>query len=318
MPTTQTLENPTAEVNLDFRRYLEKRRNESASKLENGIPKYAFSLDRQLRQRIAAIKPVRALAQFLAAAALPMRKQTLQMEGILVSPTQYPDTFKIVEEAARRLHIGIPIVLVMPSAEPRAYTISSNQTEDLIVLHNSLIEMLAPDELRFIIGRECGHIHNLHTVYNTAAILLAHPSATLLEKAFPGLAQILKIVAVAASYFFLHWTRCAEITCDRAGLICCGSLPAAEMALLKLVAGEDFAKQVNVEEYLRQQDATDKTPLRFAELSRDEPLMQKRIKALRLFAECKVLYEWRPEMRGEKSRSFDEVDAECAKILNVL
>lgn len=311
-------ENPTADVSLDFRAYLEKRRSESEARLEDGVPKYAFSLDRKMRQKLAAIKPVRIFAQFLASAELPMKKQTLQMEGIVVSPKQYPNVYKAIEEAARRLDVGVPTVLILPSAEPRAYTVSSNQSVDLIVLHNSLVEMLTPEELLFIVGRECGHIHNLHSVYNTAAMLLAYPSASLLNIAFPGLAKIMELLSKAASYFFLHWMRCAEVTCDRAGLICCGNLKTAEMALLKLVAGGDFAKNVNVEEYLRQQDEIDKTPLRLAELGREEPLMQKRIKTLRLFAECEVLHEWRPEMRGEKSRSRVEIDAECAKILGVL
>jgi Zn-dependent protease with chaperone function len=311
-------ENPTGDINLDFRQYLEKRRDEIESRLEAGIPKYAFSLDRQWRQRIAAIKPVRALAQFIASVALPMKKQTLQMDGVVVGPKQYPETYKIVEAAARRLNIGIPTVLILHEVEPRAYTVSSDQTVDLIVLHTSLVEMLTPEELSFIIGRECGHIHNSHTVYNTAAILLAYPSASLINKTFPGLAGLMELVSKAASYFFLHWMRCAEITCDRAGLICCGDLKVAEMALLKLVAGGEFAKQVNLDEYLQQQAEYDKTPFRLTEYTRSEPLMQKRIKALRLFVESETLSEWRPEMQGENSRSQSEIDDECAKILDIL
>lgn len=319
MPKTLTLENPTAEVNLDFREYLAKRQSENDARLEDGVPKYGFSLDRQLRQQFASIKPVRAAAQFLASASLPMKRQTLQMEGIVASPTQYADIYKIVEEAAERFNIGIPTVLILPSAKPRVYTVSSNQTIDLIVLHNSLVESFKPDELRFIIGRECGHIHNLHSVYYTAAILLANPSSSLIQMMLPASAKwVMKLISTAASYYLMHWMRCAEVTCDRAGLICCGDLATAEMTLLKLYAGAGFAKQVNVEEYLRQEEESGGTTVRLAELKRSEPLMQKRIKALRLFAECDTLLEWRPEMQTGKMRPRAEIDSDCEEIFSVL
>jgi Zn-dependent protease with chaperone function len=319
MPETLTLENPTAAVNLDFGAYLAKRKSENDARLEDGVPKYSFSLDRQLRQQFASIKPVRAAAQFLASASLPMKKQTLQMEGVVASPTQYADVYKIVEEAAERFNIGVPTVLILPSAKPSVYTVSSNQTVDLIVLDNSVVESFKPDELRFIVGRECGHIHNLHSGYYTAATLLATPSSRLLQMMLPSSAKwVMRLISTAASYYLLRWMRCAEVTCDRAGLICCGDLATAEMTLLKLYAGSGFAKQVNVEEFLRQEEESGQTTVRLAELKRSEPLMQKRIKALRLFAESDTLLEWRPEMKTEKTRTRADIDADCEKIFSVL
>ncbi len=90
------------------------------------------------------------------------------------------------------------------------------------------------------------------------------------------------------------------------------------MTLLKLYAGSSFAKQVNVEEFLRQEEESGGTPVRLTELKRSEPLVQKRIKALRLFAESDTLLEWRPEMKTEKTRLRADIDRECEELFSVL
>ena len=145
--------------------------------------------------------------------------------------------------------------------------------------------------------------------------MLANPSSSLIQMMLPATAKwVMKLISTAASYYLLRWMRCAEVTCDRAGLVCCGDLATAETTLLKLYGGSGFAKQVNVEEYLRQEEDIS----RLAELKRSEPLMQRRIKALRLFAECDTLLEWRPEMKTEKTRPRADIDGECEKIFSVL
>ena len=54
--------NPTAIVDLDFKHYLQSRDRDLSSHKVGGIPDYAFSLDRELRQQIMAMAPVRAIA----------------------------------------------------------------------------------------------------------------------------------------------------------------------------------------------------------------------------------------------------------------
>jgi hypothetical protein len=120
--------------------------------------------------------------------------------------------------------------------------------------------------------------------------------------------------------FMLRWSRCAEITCDRAGLICCGNLQVAERALVKLViGGSKHLRDFNVEAYLKQIEQIQSAPLRMIEFGQTHPLIPKRIESLRLFADCEVLHAWRPEMRSAtaSARRKDEIDRLCEQTLGV-
>ena len=60
-----------------------------------------------------------------------------------------------------------------------------------------------------MIGHECGHVHNQHVVYLTALYYLTHFVGAFIQWAVQP-----AIIALRA------WQRRAEITCDRAGMLC--------------------------------------------------------------------------------------------------
>src|SRR5262249_30070872 len=160
----------------------------------------------------------------------------------------------------------------------------------IAVLSAGLIDALEPNQLLFAIGHECGHIHNLHGAYNTAVQNLTNPLAkTILDKVV-GLGITMELVTSvthvrllagavtgALKMFFLNWSRAAEVTCDRAGLICCGSLETAERALASLATGGVAAlRGINIDAYLDQLDQIRNSPLRLLELAGTHPLIPKR------------------------------------------
>ena len=82
------------------------------------------------------------------------------------------------------------------------------------------------------------------------------------------------------------WARRAEITCDRAGLICTRDLDVSIGCLVKLAIGSHkLYSDVNLDEYLAQLDEAQAGLGRFDELTRTHPYLPKRVAALRLFAE---------------------------------
>lgn len=311
--------NPTAAVNLDFGHYLESRNAELSSHLVNGIPDYAFSLDQELRQQIASMGPVRAIVQALVSFVVPLQKQLQQMNSIAVGPQQYPEIHAMGEECAHKLGIGIPQIFVYFDPMLNGFTFATEDVAPMIVLSSELVEALEPQELKFVIGHECGHIHNLHGVYNTAVELLVNPLAGVMLGGLPALGALRAIVQTGLVLFFARWSRCAEITCDRAGLICCGDVTAAQVALAKIaMGGGDRLKGINIQEYLKQIQQVQSTPLRLMELTRSHPLIPKRLEAIRLFADCDVLHSWRPELRSPNSvRSKAETDDLCEQFINV-
>src|SRR5205085_1219001 len=95
-------------------------------------------------------------------------------------------------------------------------------------------------------GHECGHIQNNHVIYlvtlNILHQLLQAASGVLL-------APLLMPVLLALQ----TWSRAAEITCDRAGLLCCKDPVVATNSFLKLAVGSrKLFEEMNVEVYLDQ------------------------------------------------------------------
>lgn len=235
------------------------------------------------------------------------------------------------EDCARLLGIGVPQIFIYHDPHYRAFTIATDDIEPIIVITSSLVDVLKEDELRFVIGHECGHIHNLHGVYNTAAELIANPILHTMFEQLRSAGVALRLIQTmgqvqllfnalqgALHMFFQHWSRCAEITSDRAGLICCGDLSAAQHALARIVIGDVKYDGFNIDEFVQQLNKTSRALRAYDELASTHPLIPRRIAALRHFNECETLFGWRPEMRrAEAVRSQKDVDAACAEIVNV-
>lgn len=318
--------NPTDIVSLDFAEYLAKRKDHLEARFEDGAPNYAFALDKVLQKKLSSMAPVRKMAQTVVSFAVPLQKQIQQMHSIAVGPRQLPKLYKITEDCARLLGIGIPQVYVCPDPEINACTIATDDIAPIILLSSGIVERLEPEELHFVIGHECGHIHNLHGTYNTAVEMMSN---TIVEAALKGLSimgvanllgTIKQVIHGGILLAFNNWSRCAEITCDRAGMICCGDLDAAQSTLTKLVIG-DLAHlgEFNTQEFIQQSRNANSTPLRMLELMNTHPLIPKRLEALECFAECETFYQWKPKLSPpDKLRSQAETDRRCQQIVTVI
>jgi Zn-dependent protease with chaperone function len=319
--------NPTAALDLDFVGYIERRKQEISAHLQGSIPDYSFGMDAVLRRRLATMGPIRSLAKLIVSATVPINRQQYLMSGVLVGPRQYPEFHALTADCARILGIGVPQVFIVPDASRNAFTWATDDVAPLIVVTTGLIEALDPLELKFVIGHECGHIHNLHGIYNATVEIMVNPLArTLLTQMIsfgivPGSAELIfGLVRGGLQLFMLQWSRCAEITCDRAGVICCGELEAAQRALVKLIIGGNERLQAfNIEEYLKQLDQIQALPVRFLEIGQTHPLIPRRIRALRVFSECEMMKTWRSDWKALKApRSKEEADWICAQIIDVV
>ena len=84
--------------------------------------------------------------------------------------------------------------------------------------------------------------------------------------------------------FFSWWSRQAEYTADRGGLIACKDLAASQRALARLVIGPELFDRLNVEEFIKQSHNGDLST-RASELFSSHPLLAKRLLALTEFAQ---------------------------------
>jgi Zn-dependent protease with chaperone function len=112
------------------------------------------------------------------------------------------------------------------------------------------------------------------------------------------------------------WSRAAEITCDRAGLLCCKDPKVAQQAFLKLATGtKRLYEELNVDQYLDQLREGREGIGRAAELTKSHPYLPKRVESLRLFAESDVYHRAVGQAGGTP---LAEIDKQVEAIVKVL
>jgi Zn-dependent protease with chaperone function len=192
--------------------------------------------------------------------------------AVAVSPRSFPDADGLAQSAAVRLGMGKPDLFIKHSHELNAYAMGFLGSS-CVVLHSATVYSLtnAPKELQFIIGHEFTHIKCSHVLWQTVAA----------RNPILGRIPILNYVL---PLFFSWWSRQAEYTADRGGLIACKDLSASQRALARLVIGPELFDRLNIEEFVKQAHNGDLST-RASELFSSHPLLAKRLLALTKFAQ---------------------------------
>ena len=266
--------------------------------------RYAYGADLAMLRTFEKIPPI----QLAVSAVVRTYKDLLRNQylgtTVRVGPDQLARIHTIAKECAFTLGVPMPTVYVANSPFMNAYTFGTND-DSFIVVHARLVDDFSDDELRFVIGHEMGHVQNNHVVYGTALRLLKG-----------NLLMLFRILMPPAEAMLKDWSRKAEITCDRAGLICCRDLDAAMSSFVKMACGSTtLYEELNVETYIEQLEAGRDGLGRFGELLASHPYLPKRIRALQLFAESRL---YRNELGLEGGLELDAVDAKTAEILRIL
>lgn len=310
--------NPTNALDVGLTSYIEKKKTLFGAHMQGGIPDYAYGLDFSLRQKLKAIPGFYALARAITNTFVPAMKQQLNLDAIRVGPSQFPDIYEMSVDCARTLGIGIPTVFIKPeTAVINAGALAVEDDTPLIILNSALVERFTPGEIKAVLGHECGHIHNNHGIYNTAAELILNA----LQVSFPGVNQILQLVSVPLRWAFNSWSRAAEVTCDRAGVICTGTVEDSLHTMAKFMYGSMMNRtDVNIEDAMKQYEALRSTPVRILELEYDHPVPIRRMFALKEFVNSETLLRWHPEMRTPDMQpiSKQELDERCEKYIGVI
>lgn len=198
---------------------------------------------------------------------------------VRVSATQYPWLYDIVSQAASALDVSPPITYLVHSSVPKTYI--TNVTTPTLVLHSKIIELLDREELLCMIGHELGHLKSGHVLIQEVA------SAVLYA------AEKIPLGGKLAPLSLLLWTREAEISADRVGLLLVQDEGICSRGLIKLVLGfpDNAAGSINIEEFLRQKAETEqdtvmlqRLPVLLAEAKATPPFVGTRVRELVKFA----------------------------------
>jgi len=296
-------------VDLSFSRYVDARKGAGQTRARQAAA-YAFGGDLRVRSTMDKLRPVTLAVESTVGFWNTVGKSRLIGSAVRVGERQFPALHAKVARCADVLQIPMPATYVSPElASLGAHTFGSSDDATL-VLSGALVDHLTEAELLFVIGHECGHIQNNHVVYLTALHYLTQTANV-----------ILRVGAQPAVLALRAWSRRAEITCDRAGLICTRDLGTATAALIKLALGSrKLYGDINVDEYLRQFEEGRDDLRRLGEAFSTHPYLPTRVAALRLFSQTAYFRGVVGESAGTggPGLSHEECDAQVANLLAVI
>ncbi len=293
---------------LQFRSYIEAKQAKTARDGHNreDAHAYAYVSDRTTRSAFDKGKAIGYAVSHAVRFLRTIGKNELVGNTVKIGPAQFPRVHDLAKHCAETLGIEVPTMYITNNPTMNAMTFGTND-DAFILIHSGLIDHFSDDELMSVIGHECGHIHNDHVVYLTTL----HYLQLLSRRWLAG-----QLLSSGAVYALRAWSRRAEITCDRAGMLCSKSLDTSTRALAKLALGSSkLHAEMNMQAFLDQYEETTEGPGRAAEIGASHPWLTKRIRALHTFSEARL---WREHIGESGGESMDDIDEQVHGIIKVL
>ena len=133
-----------------------------------------------------------------------------------------------MEVARDRLDLPFsPVVFLGES--PHMNALTTGVKDPVIVVRSALLDQMQDRELVAILGHELGHIHAEHPLYQSVAHALLQGGAMA--------SQAVRLLGLPIRRALLRWSRCAELTADRAGLLASRDLGACIGVMLTFAGG---------------------------------------------------------------------------------
>jgi uncharacterized RDD family membrane protein YckC/Zn-dependent protease with chaperone function len=188
--------------------------------------------------------------------------------SVRVHETQYPQLFAVVKRCAAALDLPMPLVFVREDYNVPVLAAGLGDPYSLVISSN-WIEHFNEDELTFMIGRELGHIASGHTRFTSLLSVNGNENPII-------------------SLVFGAWLRKTELTCDRVGLLCCGSVDAATRAIA-VASFHHFARKIDHQAFARQHEEMGKDSVfRLGEWLGAMPYATTRVDQMREFMESNL------------------------------
>ncbi|MCL7764086.1 M48 family metallopeptidase [Polaribacter sp. Z014] len=166
-----------------------------------------------------------------------------------------------------------------------------------IILSSGILERFSKEELTFVVGHEIGHVLFEHFDY---------PVRQILDTGENDLAPIHAMKLYA-------WNRNAEISADRAGLLCCQNFEAVGRTFFKLSSGVttdslDFQLNAYIEQFVDLEEVLNDSNLDPSDWYSTHPFSPLRIKALELFNKSETYAAFNKSVSGEITEEAMEVE----------
>ena len=170
--------------------------------------------------------------------------------SVRCGPKQYATLHNILEDCCHILDMPVPELYVTNNPFPNAF--AGGVERPYITLRSSIVDTMNDEQLYHLIGHELGHIKAGHVLYLSIGAVLM-PLLELLGRRTLGVGDAVHVALVLA---FMEWSRQAEISSDRAGLLCSQDFQLSASANLMMCAGPSRLRhEANTDSFLDQSRA---------------------------------------------------------------
>lgn len=231
-------------------------------------------------------------------------RQKLLSHAVRIDVNMLPELAAALEEVRQRGGLTVPLEGYVSANPDINAAVIGAKDRILVVLSSGAVERLNRQELDFVIGHELGHSAFGHVDLPVMAVL---------EMASDELKprQAMRLLA---------WHRLAELSADRAGLVCCGSIEVAAQTMFKTLSGLSLpGLKIDPDEFAGQWDA-------LAEELRSNavhdawmaphPMPPLRVRALLAFWRSDVATQLMPEAEG--GMPIDQAEAVIQRGLDLM
>lgn len=291
--------NPLLQIDTGFRSYLNAYTRSYQNHMVGGQLDYAFESDFAVRQKIMGLGGWNKLAKAINTTDISAEAKHLFMKCDQAGALKYPVIYNTVKKCAERLELNLPIVFVRNDInKPLVYSIASDMIDPCIVLTEWLVQCCTEDELTLLIGSECGRLQNNHAPFNWAFTYLNYNKNVYkpVERSSKGAVSNQLVCSL------IEWVKYADVTADRAGMICLDE-PGRFCEIVCSLYSKGF-----VDFYGRQSDSLNASKLsgltqvyssqsaRALKVDATLTELEKRILASNEFLTCESLFAWRTDL----------------------
>lgn len=291
------LYNPLLDIDTSFASYLNARTRSYKDHIVGGMMDYAFDPDFSVKQKITSSSSWSKVNKNLIGRDIPNKVKRIFQSTDVVGSLKYPEVYDVVQVCAEKLQISVPTVYVRNVAKHEIYSVAAEGVEPFIVITSGLIDVCSKEQLRFLIGCECGHIQNNHCIFNMAA---PYFGINRIDEFSDQEDYEKSSSAKQIAGTFSEWIKLSDITSDRAGMICLSNPQDYPTIISGLYSKDIFSfykkDTLDLEKVLKLYEVLHVTPVRNIRMPYDCSATDRRILAGMEFLSCELLYSWRPDL----------------------
>lgn len=311
--------NPLLDIDTSFTAYLNARTRSYKDHIVGNRMDYAFDADFSVKQKITTFSSWSKVYKTLISNDIPNKIKRLFQSADIAGSLKYPEFCEAVNLCAERLQISVPTIYVRNAPNKyEIYSVSAEDVEPFIVVTSGLADACTIEELRFLIGCECGHIQNNHCIFNMAAPYFGVKNLEEFEDYVPS-QKDLSFKQIAST--ITEWMKLSDITGDRAGIICLSNPNEYPEIVTSLHDKEIFTYYKKdtfaLDELMKLYEVLHITPARSISLPQCCTSIEKRILAGLEFLSCEILYNWRSDLNKTELHTINKqaLEIRCEIIL---